>query len=112
MNLYVVFPKCQNDDSAAKFMYIVPAICVLLELFIYCYYGNLLMTKSLDCAVEIWQSIAWYTYPVRIQKMYLLTMFRLQSPIVLSGYGFVDCTLDTFVAVLQMGLCNWTDCFV
>lgn len=57
------------------------------------------MLQSVECVDKIWMNIRWYKYPVRLQKHLLLTIMRLQSPIVLSGYGLVECTLETFVAV-------------
>lgn len=35
-----------QSDDAAFLMYAVPASCILLELFIFCYYGNMLTQKA------------------------------------------------------------------
>lgn len=57
------------------------------------------MLQSLECVDNMWLSTRWYNYPLPLQRYVQLIMLRMQSPVVLSGFGFVDCTLDTFVAV-------------
>lgn len=43
----------------------------------------------------------WYLYPVKEQRSIQLVLLRLQRPIILTGYGFVSCTLKNFVEVLR-----------
>lgn len=80
-------------------MYIVPCMAVVLELFLFCYYGNKLSTKSFELLDTLYQSM-WYEYPIKYQRYVIVMMVRMQRPLVLTGYNVVLCTLPTFTAVI------------
>lgn len=79
-------------------MYIVPCAAMVMELFLYCYYGNKLTTKSFELLDSVYQS-TWYEYPIRYQRYVQLMMVRMQRPMVLTGYDVVLCNLPTFTTV-------------
>nr|AXY83399.1 putative odorant receptor 54 [Conopomorpha sinensis] len=75
-------------------------ICVLLELMMYCYPGDLLMNKSLAVS-EAAYSGDWVNCDLRTRKMLLLMIMRSQRPMVINAGGVYKLCLPTAATVVQ-----------
>lgn len=48
---------------------------------------------------DILYALHWYTYPLPVQKMILLSMQQMQQARYLNGMGFVECSLEFYTKV-------------
>lgn len=74
---------------------------VLLQIgicYAICYVGTILTARAEEIADFVYD-IDWFTLKITQQKTIINIMNQGQSPFVMSGWGFVSCTLETFATV-------------
>nr|QMS80330.1 odorant receptor [Histia rhodope] len=81
--------------------------CLLLELYIYCYYGTLLMNESLLVNDSIYLS-NWTSLSPRFRRIILIAMTRWSRPMTPTAAGLVSISLKTFVSVLRLSYSIYT----
>jgi gustatory receptor len=70
--------------------------CSLSQVFLYCFFGEKLISSSQNVGNNILNS-NWYDLEdVGIKKSLILIVMRSQKACVLSGFGFVSLTIETF----------------
>ena len=70
--------------------------CSLSQVFLYCYFGEKLISASQDIGNNILDS-KWYDLEdIGMKKSIILIIMRSQKACVLSGFGFVTLTIETF----------------
>ncbi|KAK2576114.1 hypothetical protein KPH14_007447 [Odynerus spinipes] len=74
--------------------------CVLTQIYLYCWYGNLVTLKSQDIVNQIFD-INWPELSVDIQKSLLIMMKRTVTPITFNCLNIVLVNLECFVSVLK-----------
>ncbi|XP_045780398.1 uncharacterized protein LOC123877616, partial [Maniola jurtina] len=82
-------------EFASMLLFIV---CILTELFLYCYYGNDLTAES-DRIVFAVYAMSWERTPLRFRRCLLLLMERARRPLRPVAGRVVPLSLDTFVKV-------------
>ncbi|XP_072754238.1 uncharacterized protein [Anoplolepis gracilipes] len=75
---------------------------ILAQIFIYCWFGNEVKTKSLHLANNIFNNVEWPTLSNNCKKDLLLIMKRSTIPIEFSSMYIMTLNLDSFVALLKM----------
>ncbi|XP_037941470.1 odorant receptor 24a-like [Teleopsis dalmanni] len=80
-------------------LYVVYAICVTMELFLFCYGGSAVIESSQEVSEEAYCS-HWYKRDKNIQKMVLLLMLRAQRPLVVKVPFFAP-SLPAFASILR-----------
>ncbi|GBP53243.1 Odorant receptor 94b [Eumeta japonica] len=74
--------------------------CILLELFLYCYFGNEVTVES-NCLIESIYNMDWLSTPVGFQKSLVLVMERAKRPLRPVAGGIIPLSLGTFITVLK-----------
>lgn len=69
----------------------------------YCYFGHSVTDKCDKVAKAAYMS-AWYGYPLRQQKYFILILARAQQPLFFTALDIADCSLDTFK---QVNIWTW-----
>ncbi|XP_046833014.1 uncharacterized protein LOC124430467 [Vespa crabro] len=75
-------------------------ICILTQIYLYCWYGNLVETKSEEIATIIF-NIDWITLSDDIRKNLLFMMKRTMKPIAFVVIRILPVNFDSFVKVLK-----------
>ncbi|CAG9581973.1 unnamed protein product [Danaus chrysippus] len=73
-------------------------LCILTELFLYCYYGNELTVES-ELIVRSVYSMKWVSSPLRFQRLLLLLMLRVRRTLRPAAGRVIPLSLDTFVKI-------------
>ncbi|XP_075979368.1 odorant receptor 4-like [Anticarsia gemmatalis] len=73
-------------------------ICILMELFLFCYFGNEVTVES-DRVGESIYSMEWRRAPLRFQRALLVVTERAKRPLRPTAGLIIPLTLDTFVTV-------------
>ncbi|CAH0727698.1 unnamed protein product, partial [Brenthis ino] len=74
-------------------------LCILTELFLYCYYGNELTVESEKIVESVYLS-RWERTPLRFQRALLLLLERARRPLRPAAGRVVPLSLDTFLKYL------------
>ncbi|KAF9824214.1 hypothetical protein SFRURICE_019894, partial [Spodoptera frugiperda] len=69
----------------------------LMEIFFYCYYGDIIMRSSMKVGDAIYNS-SWYMTGAADRKLFLIVLTRSQKPCELSAYGFSKINLYAFTS--------------
>lgn len=95
----------------------VSNVLILVWLFIYCFYGNLITWKCLQVADFAYHS-QFYNYPNDLKIFTLLMIQRSQRPFYITGYKITRCSLENYSRVcfewnwFQSDNKIWLKCFV
>nr|AOG12953.1 odorant receptor [Eogystia hippophaecolus] len=82
-------------------------MCIITELLMYCYYGDLLKRKS-ERVVEMAYCCNWENTDVRTQRALLLLMQRAQRTLVLRAGNMFELSMMTFSAILKTSYTYFT----
>lgn len=72
--------------------------CMLVEIILYCWFGNEIILKSENICFSVYSS-DWYRNSVEYKKKMLMIMTRTQVPIRLYAGNLFTLSLVTFAAV-------------
>ncbi|CAL1676368.1 unnamed protein product [Lasius platythorax] len=75
---------------------------MLAQIFIYCWFGNEVKTKSLQLANNIYNKVEWPVLSNSCKKDLVLIMKRSTIPIEFNSMYILTLNLDSFVALLKM----------
>ncbi|XP_024894160.1 odorant receptor 49b-like isoform X1 [Temnothorax curvispinosus] len=96
-NLYQLSRTTLNTYFVGIFAY---TFCVLVQIFIYCWFGNKLKLMSLQLVDNIFE-IEWIALDNKTKKSLLIIMNRAMRPIEFISAHILNMNLDSFVAVLK-----------
>ncbi|XP_015180566.1 PREDICTED: odorant receptor 67c-like [Polistes dominula] len=82
------------------FKIILYMCCILMQIYLYCWYGNLVATKSEEIAKKIFE-INWTTLNEDIKTCLLFMTKRTMKPIVLVVMKILPINLVSFVSILK-----------
>ncbi|GAB1863873.1 Odorant receptor [Camponotus japonicus] len=85
-------------DFAHTFSYLCS---MLMQLFLYCWYGNEVTLKSIDVSTAIYE-MDWTTLRVRVMKNLMIIMMRAGTPIKMSSGYIVILSTDSFMSILKI----------
>ncbi|XP_044258924.1 odorant receptor 94b-like [Tribolium madens] len=79
---------------------IIYMVCVVVQIYFYCYYGTILYeeSNSLNDAVYMGN---WYKYDVKSRKSLIILMERTKKPSIVSAGKVLHLSLVTFTTILQ-----------
>nr|AXY83404.1 putative odorant receptor 28 [Conopomorpha sinensis] len=75
-------------------------VCILTELFLYCYYGNELTYASKGVASSLYES-GWERLPAGPRRLVLTSMTRARRDLAVTAARFVPLTLDSYIKILK-----------
>ncbi|XP_018374326.1 PREDICTED: putative odorant receptor 85d [Trachymyrmex cornetzi] len=96
-NLYQLTSSALSANHIPLIMY---TCCMLTQIFIYCWFGNKVKSKSLQLTDSIFH-IEWPILDNSIKKSLLVIMKRVIIPIEISTVYILTINLDSFVALLK-----------
>ncbi|XP_011882841.1 PREDICTED: odorant receptor 46a, isoform A-like isoform X2 [Vollenhovia emeryi] len=96
-NLYQLSQSSLNVNSIGIFGFIC---CMLAEIFIYCWFGQKIKSKSIQLTDSIFQ-IKWPMLSISVKRNLLIIMQRALVPIEFSVAHIINMNLDSFVALLK-----------
>ena len=94
-----IFLISTTSSTASLLTALFHSIGTFCNVFVFCYFGEKLITESESIAVTIYES-KWYEIDdILAKRSILLVLVRSQKACTLSGYGFVTLSIDTFAIV-------------
>uniref|UniRef100_A0AAU6ND45 Odorant receptor n=1 Tax=Mythimna loreyi TaxID=667449 RepID=A0AAU6ND45_9NEOP len=72
----------------------------LMQIFLYCYYGDTIMRSSMEISDAIYNS-HWYDIGIAERKSFLIVIIRAQKPCELTANGFFKINLRAFTSILS-----------
>lgn len=76
----------------ASFGYLFAMIC---QLYLPCYYGNRITSRSEDLAVALYDS-NWYEWDLQDRKAVIFMLARFQRPLIVKAFGIKNFNLEVF----------------
>ncbi|XP_076634636.1 odorant receptor 94b-like [Colletes latitarsis] len=90
----------QSDLGSRMFETVFYGICMLTEIFYYCWYGNEVKLKSLEVSNMIMEG-DWTSLNVKSKKILLMIMRRATMPIEFKSIHVVSMDLESFMMLLK-----------
>ncbi|XP_037945273.1 odorant receptor 82a-like [Teleopsis dalmanni] len=90
------------DTLLVLVVYCTFLAAILLQLFIYCYGGEILKVESSMVGVSV-QLSNWYLLTPKTRRMLLLVMLRSQREVVIKA-GFYEASLANFMVILRAAM--------
>ncbi|XP_025074597.1 odorant receptor 46a-like [Pogonomyrmex barbatus] len=97
-NLYQLTKSALSVNHIPLIIY---TSCMLTQIFIYCWFGNKVRSKSLQLMDNIFQ-MEWTALNNAVKKSLIIIMKRAMIPIEISTIYILTINLDSFVALLKM----------
>ncbi|XP_019885150.2 odorant receptor 49b-like [Camponotus floridanus] len=85
-------------DFAHTFSYLCS---MLMQIFLYCWYGNEVTLKSIDVSTAIYE-MDWTTLRVRVMKDLMVIMMRAGTPVKMSSGYIVILSTESFMSILKI----------
>lgn len=82
------------------FILIFASTVSIATTFPYCYYSAHVSLRMQAIGDSTYISFAWYKFPASVQKNILLIIENSERPKIFSGYGTINCSLETFRKVV------------
>ncbi|XP_025163626.1 odorant receptor 46a-like [Harpegnathos saltator] len=95
-----LFQLSKSTMGANNIALVVYTCCMLTEIFIYCWFGNRVKSKSLQLADSVFQ-LHWLPLNNSVKKSLLIIMKRATVPIEIVTAYILPLNLDSFVAILK-----------
>ncbi|XP_033220929.1 odorant receptor 9a-like [Belonocnema kinseyi] len=96
--IYELSKLSMHNPSSLRL--IVVLITALVQIFVYCFYGEKLMEQSISIAEEVYQ-MDWVETTMKTKKNLTSIMIRAGKPIKLTGLSIIIMTIDTFVKIVK-----------
>ncbi|NP_001177515.1 odorant receptor 89 isoform X1 [Nasonia vitripennis] len=97
-----IFQLSTKPDTKTEFiMVLFYSICLLVELFIYCWFGNKLMFESLNFHQAVYDA-DWTVLSNESGKDLMFIMMRASKPIIMYCGHFIVLSLETFLSILKV----------
>ncbi|XP_078053779.1 odorant receptor Or1-like [Augochlora pura] len=97
---FTLYRITQTDLGSRLAETVVYALCMLVQIFFYCWYGNEVKLKSREIQDLIFAS-NWPNLDENTRRMLLMIMLRSASPIEFLSVHIVSVNLESFMAVLK-----------
>ncbi|CAH1638026.1 unnamed protein product [Spodoptera littoralis] len=75
-------------------------LCMMLQVYIYCYQGNQLTEESYDIAGAAYEC-PWYKCSLRLRRSLLILMLRSRRAVQLTAGGFMTLSLSCFTSIIK-----------
>lgn len=91
----------QKHITLKIFIPTVSCILILVWLFVYCYYGHLISSKSDQVAAFAYNS-KFYKYPLDLRMFTMMLMLRSQQSFFITGFFITRCSLESYARVKKL----------
>lgn len=71
-----------------------------LAIFLFCEFGGMVTNRFDEFHDELWQ-FNWYSFPIEMQKAFLIFMVNVHKPATIEGYANILCTRELFKQVID-----------
>nr|XP_015839868.1 PREDICTED: odorant receptor 46a, isoform A-like [Tribolium castaneum] len=98
---FLIFQLSILEPLSYEFLQaIIYMVCVVVQIYFYCYYGTILYeeSNSLNDAVYMGN---WYKYDIKSRKTLLILMERSKKPCIVTAGKVLDLSLVTFTTILR-----------
>ncbi|XP_072767892.1 odorant receptor 4-like isoform X3 [Anoplolepis gracilipes] len=85
-------------NFAHKFSYLCS---MLMQIFLYCWYGNEVTLKSIDVSTAIYE-MDWTKLKVGVMKELMIIMMRADKPITMSSGYIITLSTESFMSILKI----------
>ncbi|KAK9309029.1 hypothetical protein QLX08_001212 [Tetragonisca angustula] len=75
--------------------------CMLMQVYLYCWFGNEMMLKSKKVSDAIYE-MDWMTLPADLMKDLLLVLVRTKRPVKMTSGHVVVLSVDSFTTIMKM----------
>ncbi|CAK1583360.1 unnamed protein product [Parnassius mnemosyne] len=90
-----------SEPSSVQFYsMLIYMVTMLSQLFLYCWCGNELTTRSQELRDRLYQC-PWYDQDIYFKKLLLLTMECMKKPIIFKAGHYIPLSRPTFVSILR-----------
>lgn len=91
--------------------YLACIVCSSMWIFLYSYFANQITVRISTMSNTAYYS-KWFACPLELQKYVVLIIARSQEPIQFTGFGIVNCTLETLgkVTCTLIAIGNGLEC--
>ncbi|KAM0725973.1 Odorant receptor Or2 [Formica fusca] len=90
-----------------EFAHIFSYLCsMLMQIFLYCWYGNEVTLKSIDVGTAIYE-MDWTTLRVRVMKDLMIIMIRAGKPVKMSSGYLVTLSTESFMNILKVSYSSY-----
>ncbi|XP_044270070.1 odorant receptor Or2-like [Tribolium madens] len=86
--------------SSEFYSFLFYANSIISQIFIYCWFGNEVQTKSDKISQAIFES-GWTDFPLKTKKDLVFLLMRTREPIKVSAFNLFSLSLDTFMRILR-----------
>ncbi|XP_046972462.1 putative odorant receptor 92a [Vanessa cardui] len=88
------------QNVAIAFMFLVFLSASLLQIYLLCFFGDLLMNSTMEVRDAVY-NCKWYYLNAKIRKNLIIVHSRAQEPCKLTAFGFSDVNLRAFMSILS-----------
>ncbi|XP_047539191.1 odorant receptor 4-like [Vanessa atalanta] len=88
------------QNVAFAIMFLVFLTASLLQIYLLCFFGDLLMKSSMEVRDAVY-NCKWYYLNAKIRKNLIIVHSRAQEPCKLTAFGFSDVNLRAFMSILS-----------
>lgn len=103
-SIYSAFSNVVQTFNELNFSAIPNLNTLLIQIlfnYVICSYASNVSAKLSSVSDIVYNSF-WYKYPAELQKLLPLLTQRSQTPYIITGYGIINCSLDTFLLVCSI----------
>lgn len=102
MNSIIVFFKTAETPDIAQLVGLFNVLLgVLMVVFIACECGER-VTGQFETLEDTLTKCNWYSYPIEMQRIYLIFLAHTQQTSNIQSYGSITCTRETFKMVFYV----------
>nr|XP_003704370.1 PREDICTED: odorant receptor 22b-like [Megachile rotundata] len=95
-----IYHLAYAENSAAFMATGLYMTCVLCQMFYYCFYGDMVKTKSIEFIDKLFQS-GWASWNGSSKMVLLMVMRRSRTPIEFTSMHIVTLNLESFMSLLR-----------
>ncbi|XP_020291767.1 odorant receptor 46a-like [Pseudomyrmex gracilis] len=111
VSMLVTCSNLYRMTMVKNYVQIIPLMlytgCMLIQIFIYCWFGNEIKLKSVEMTNSIY-NVEWLTLDVSNKRSFLIIMKRSMFPIEFSSAYIITMNLDSFVVLLKMSYSSFS----
>lgn len=87
-----------QEISFRFFQSVVSVILIVVWLFIYCHFGQMITDQCADVDKMAYNSL-YYLYPLKLRQFTLLTIAQSRKPFYFTGFKMMKCSMESFTRV-------------
>lgn len=96
----IIYFAFQVDDKYLITKAIVIIVCLQVELWFICYYGDKLITQSTNVSVAAYD-VKWYNASVKVQKMIAMIILVANRPLKVTAWDFTDVSIESYGYIMH-----------